>query len=277
MPNWAHRTTKRFGFLFAALLAFPVFAAYDFSGTTQRIEIANVWDNSKTAQTIAMWVYPDSDLNSQYFFNGYDSGDTNLGGIIFWTGSGTEGRLLLTGRLATTDVVRGCATLTFSTGSWQHIAATWDGGTDAGTGIKIYHDGTECTYDEDTDGSGAGLAAMNGDHEIGGRHTGSRYFNGRIAELGHWDRGLGAGEIAALAKGFPPIAIPNGLRIYPLHGMTRSVPSNYTGGQLATITSATVVDHPKILRTVGPLSGFSAIAAAAGGSVPAILHSVGEL
>ena len=251
--------------------------ARDFNGTSDRMDMANVWDNSATNQTIAMWVFPDSVANNQYFFSGFDSGGTNLGGIILWTGANTDGRILLTGRLATSDVLRGCVDDTLSITSWQHIAATWDGGIDAGTGIKIYHNGTECTYSDDSDGVGSGLAAMDGDHEIGGRHTGARYYNGRIAELGHWDRELSATEIAQLAASYTPLFIPNGLRIYPLQGMIRNTPHNYIGGETVTLNGTAVVEHPRIIPFSEHSTGFgiAATVPALGGLAGLALLGVG--
>ncbi len=259
---------------FAAVLSVPVFAAYDFDGTDDRIDIANVWDNAGTAQTISMWVYPDAVTATVYFFTGHATGDASLGGCIFFIGDDSDPTF--TCLTSGTDVNRSGDANELGTGSWQHLLVTWDGSLTV-TNVHIYLDGTELTsYASASNGDGT-FTAAGGSHSFGGRITDdARNFDGRIAEPGHWDRVLGAGEIAILAARYSPLFIPNGLRIYPLQGMARGAPHNYITGATATIDQAVVIAHPPIIRTSGPQTGFAA-SAVGSGSVPAILQSMGEL
>ncbi len=224
--------------------------ARDFDGSTDRIDIANVWDNAGLAQTLSMWVYPVSVVAPVYFFTGHASGDAALGGSIFFLSG--DGQPSLTCLTSADDVQRTAVTATLITGAWKHLLVTWDGGLTAGN-IHIYHQGTEVSYAASNSGSGS-FTAAGGSHSFGGRiTTDTRNFEGRIAEFGHWDREFTADgpEIALLAAGYSPLFIPNGLRIYPKQGMIRDTPHNYLGGETATLDGTTVFDHPRTIYPTG--------------------------
>lgn len=69
-------------------------------------------------------------------------------------------------------------------------------------------------------------------------------FNGRLAEIGVWDRILAADERAALAAKFSPLFFRRGLRFYTkLH--TPSI--DVVAGRTPTFDGTTVIKHPPII------------------------------
>jgi hypothetical protein len=175
--------------------------AIDFNGATDRIDIANARDWAAQAQTFAAWVWLDSaDATSEYFFCDHLASDSAFG-MIFFRPGGTTG---LQHTTVTSGTAQGSATVDsiLATGSWIHIAMTWNGliGTPA-TDTLFYVGGAVQTNVAGTTGTGT-ASALTGRHSLGGRVTDdTRNFDGRMAEAARWNRVLTATEIATLASG----------------------------------------------------------------------------
>ena len=106
---------------------------------------------------------------------------------------------------------------TYTTGSWQHICITYDGGSTDNDPI-VYIDGVSVTATETTAPSGTFLTAITRT-EVGNSAASDRTFNGRIAELAVWSRILTAGEAKGLSVRFSPLFYSRGLiSYYPLSG-----------------------------------------------------------
>lgn len=98
---------------------------------------------------------------------------------------------------------------TLSLDTWYHVCGTYDGT------IRVYVNGV-------LDGSLAASSfttATGGTWRIGYSSAGPWVWDGKIAEVGQWNRPLSAGEVAALAAGVSPGRIPVGLLSYvPVYG-----------------------------------------------------------
>jgi len=132
-------------------------------------------------------------------------------------------------------------------GSWQHVAATWDGSITA-TNIRLFHNGTETTYSVTTNGVGIGTSGV---INIGCQSGTVRTFDGNIAHVQIFNRILEPHEIRSLM--YFPRSISNGLQLYyPLQGDTSPEP-DMAGiyGPLArgTVTGAVKSGDPPIPRT----------------------------
>ena len=81
---------------------------------------------------------------------------------------------------------------------------------------------------------------------MGGRtQDDNRCLNGRLAEIGVWNRALDAGEIALLSQGISPLTILRGLKFYaPLLGQSTEL--NYLGAPASTMDGSTVIAHPRV-------------------------------
>lgn len=220
--------------------------ARDFDGTDDRIDWANVFTTSGQALTVAAWLYPD-DLNratQQYIFHGTASGG-GVGTVFgIMDNSANAGGLRFVRITSATAKARTSSTSILTAGVWQHVAMTDDGSLTAANCI-LYRDGTEVgSYGETLNGSGTETTA-NSTWSLGGRTLdNNRNLNGRLAEVGVWNRQLSVYEILALGKGWSPLLIPNGLRFYtPLWGNTSE--SNYLGAASTTTVGTIKQDHPQ--------------------------------
>lgn len=99
----------------------------------------------------------------------------------------------------------------FEFSKWHHFVVTWDG-TLTATGIHIYVDAIETSYQVTQDGSGATDDSAN-NFFIGGRHDSNRSFDGHLAECAMWNVVLSAGGIALLSNAGRRSRIP--LQIKP--------------------------------------------------------------
>lgn len=133
-----------------------------------------------------------------------------------------------------------------STGTWHHWAGSYDGET-----VTLWINGTSAGTN--TTPSGNMWAPPAGTKTYIGEGYGftGRYWDGKLAEIGLWNRALSADDIAALADGFAPALFPRGLISYwPLMGRISPEP-DWFGGQTGTlVNSPTYADHPpKIIRS----------------------------
>jgi len=218
--------------------------ARDFNGSTDRIDYPSAFDTTGQAITISVWAWCDDDTPGaiQYLFNSASSG--GVAGTIFYLPSGVSTALTFQ-RIGTASLVRTSNASQFTAGQWNHFLVTHDGVISTGASSHIYVNGTEVSYILTENGSGETTA--NSGFQLGGRSSDdARNFDGRLAEPGVWNRVASAGEIAALAKGFPPSDFPYLLKFHD--PLIRAV-GNRRGGA-ATLDGTTVIAHPRIIRRV---------------------------
>jgi len=164
------------------------------------------------------------------------------------------------------------ATAGLAANVYAHLLVDWDGTT---TGGRIFLDGTELAYDAlDQDGIGT-APTLDGDLILGSRGTiaggPDQYHNGRLIEVGIWNRILGTGERQALAAGLSPLGIRNGLRHYvPMTRGAGGVSDRITGTAPTTITggAAESASWGSGTRTVIPNQPRYYPDAVAGGTTP---------
>lgn len=216
--------------------------ARDFDGTDDRIDWASVFTTSGQALTIAAWAWIDvlTPATASVLFCGSASGG-NAGTLFLQTG-GVNGRITFN-RLGSTTKVRTTVD-TVGIGSWNHWLVTDDGSLTAAN-AHIYFNGTEPSYATTT--NGATETAANSTWALGGLPVAAgNNWNGRLAEVGVWNRVLTAGEIALLARAFAPSFITPGLRFYcPVGG--RSTEINRFGAASTTTVGTTYLEHPRVI------------------------------
>ncbi len=181
-------------------------SAIRFNGADSHVAVGAVGSLADLGpMTVSAWIRPDS------------MGAMGLGRIVSKE-NGSPGRWMLTldgsrnlsfakdhavqelQRTGTPDVI--------SVGTWQHVAATWDGNASAG-GVHLYVDGVETAYSLSQDGLGARVSDATLPLTIGNRPSLDRGFDGAIDEVRVYNRVLSAGEIATLAAGGPiPGTVP---------------------------------------------------------------------
>jgi len=116
--------------------------------------------------------------------------------IVSMTGASSAIKLGLSSsqlRVLRNDGVALVSTAAPSTGTWHHVAYTWDG-----TNNNLYVDGVAVTSTTTHD-SGAVTAAF-----IGATSAAADFFNGSIDEVRIYDRALTATDVSALAFGQMP-------------------------------------------------------------------------
>ena len=223
-------------FLLAACLASPAFSATDFNGSTDRADIPNVKDFAGTPATYSAIVYPDVITDSQYIFADHASGDAGLGGHLVWLAN--NGKVNFTAFWSGTDTSVASDDAEIAAANWSVVTVTYDG-SGTGANIAIYVNGSAIALGTPVDGTGAATAGA-GTHSIGGRiFDDARNLNGRIIEVGVWDRVLSAGEIAILALRYSPLSILSGLIIYPDHGLQKPPTVDYVSGNTITLDGTT--------------------------------------
>ncbi len=159
--------------------------AYNFDGTNDSISIGNNGLNEKF--TIAGWMNLDSAATGANAI--YAAGNENLmlkangdGSITLNVGGSTS--------YITTDTGK------FSTGSWVHVAGSWDG-----TTARIYINGNSSKEASTSNGAGTLGNPAAGNAYLGGDITNSDdYFKGKIGEMRVYDRALTGAEIDQLQK-----------------------------------------------------------------------------
>src|SRR3989344_5403701 len=188
--------------------------------------------------TVSAWIYPTGE-------------GEGLGGSIIRKTASTTGsngwRLNIDGNALTnalvfnvddggTDIDRATTNNAIALNQWNHVVATWDG-TSLGSGIHIYVNGTEATYQRTLNG-GTKTTDAASNLVIGGRDDGGVTFDGTIDEVGLWNKVLTPSEVTALNNGtnglsygsncvHSAIFASDGASPYNNTGLTASTSYNY--------------------------------------------------
>jgi len=213
--------------------------ARDFNGSTDQIDYDNVVNLAGSAVTISAWVYLDDLDADQTIFNAGISSDGEGLDMGCW-GSSQSGELYIYRDAGPWHQRYG--TDNFDGSAWEHALAVDDSGHDT-TGMECYIDGV-VPGSETNSGSGS-ESALTGLWTIGALGTGSSPFNGRICEVGVWDRIVSADERSALAKGFSPLFFRRGLLFYTKMIGRKDI--DIIAGKTPTYDGTVVVAHPRII------------------------------
>lgn len=191
----------------------PAVGSRDFNGSTDRLDWANIANLSGAALTISAWVWPSSTpaQTNEYVVCMHDAGDASYGIVFNLLASGQQVDFL---RHGATDYLWFSSGNVLTRDAWHHIIITSNGGLLEGS-VVFYIDGATIAQSF-TNGSGA-ETAHTGKWSLGGRiYSDNRNLEGRIAQVGIWNRVLTAGEIALLAAGYAPaLAAPSGMLFGP--------------------------------------------------------------
>ena len=221
--------------------------AREFDGSTDRIDYSPFVDLNASAISVSMQVWWDNftDSASSYLMAYADAGGTQS--LICWK---TSGNALRISRFKTTSaemarIERSGAGLP-SSGVWTSVIWMLEAGATITNG-NIFVNGAEPAGGSDF--ASAGTENDYTTHAVGGKpDDNTRNHNGRIANVGIWNRLLTADEIHTL--GFhetSPLALRNGLvHFSPL---VRSVNDAY--GAVGTLDGTTVIEHPRTVNARG--------------------------
>jgi hypothetical protein len=194
--------------------------------------------------TMACWVYVNSLATSPYVFQFGNSGDaaSRLGLHIETSGA-------LSGSTRNGANTRTwTTTATLSTGTWNHIQATFS----SETTVECWLNGVSTgSYVSAVDATFASfnrvcLGALP-------RSTISNFLNGYIAEAAIWNSGLAGGSAAMLTAGMSPLFVRPDLLVayWPLHGRGGAGGNEESwvgaGSVMSQTSSPGVVDHPRII------------------------------
>jgi hypothetical protein len=170
---------------------------------------------SNQPQSISAWIYPRSagaGGAGRIAFRDSTAG-TNLGVSLNFYLSGTNAIEFGVDGTVKTDKASSNNTITLN--KWNHVVATWDGGTSA-SNIHIFINGTESTYQVSSDGSGP-FDTSGKTTRVGNRADGTRDFDGIIDDVRIYNHALSDSEVKQLynlgtAKiGHSNVGISNGL------------------------------------------------------------------
>jgi len=130
-------------------------------------------------------------------------------------------------------------TTALSTGSWIHLAGTYDG-----SNVKAWINGTA---DATAPLTGGLNTSSNIATEIGRESDATKYFSGTIAEACVFNAALSSAQLKGLAAGANPFLVAPGTVIgyWPLWG--NSPEPDYSGNRRSgTVTGTTIVDHAPV-------------------------------
>ena len=217
-------------FLALFLNSARTFAALDFNGTSDELSGAAIL--TAAPLSICAWVNSDSATARQVIVSlGLSSGDHRFT-------LGLQGDVSDNVEFTTRDTASSVAltSTTYSAGTWHHVC----GVTAAANSRAAYLDGGG-------KGTSAGSATPVGidSASIGRRPVTAQFFNGRIAEVGIWNRALSDAEVLSLSKGFSPACLRTGLVNYTK--LVRTVQDEARAFAWTT-TGTTVADHPRIFN-----------------------------
>jgi hypothetical protein len=207
----------------------PGVGSRDFDGATDRIDWGAVANLTGSALTISAWIYSDGWAgNADHILQIHQSGDAAMGIILYMPAADNISFY----RTGATPLWRlgGMSPSVDLTGAWHHILVTHTGTFTDYTTVHIYLDGVELNA-YTTNQNGATETAPTGSWSLGGRkYDDVRNFDGKIAQVGVWNRVLTAGEIANLAVGYSPdLAAASDLLFY-FKGNTSSLYNAVSGG-----------------------------------------------
>ena len=251
------------------LVALPLGAAYDFTGTGSDDAITTNLTAHNTLRSYGLWTYREGDGESGTgrMFDKRDN-DTQVEFFaIFgsanqysyrreWSGSSTDWKI---------DKP--------SLNAWHHILIVYDSG-DATNDAIIYVDGVSQTVTEANAPSGTPNTNSSA-YLLGNRKAPTDLFNrtwdGRLCEWAVWNRLLTADEAAILGKGFSPLFIPDGLIRYSL--LVRELNDRLDSGAQTLNDTPTVIEHPPIIYPAQVTLGLAPAAAPPAGKRRAIIIS----
>lgn len=234
--------------------------ARSFNGSTDRIDYGNVDATVAQAQTFHCKIYSNNTpTGDEFFFVRHTSGDSSFSPIIQFDGSALGMQINYTG----TTFKRYSGASAFPDATWFDFILTWDGSITA-TNCHLYVDNVEVSYGSTQNASGT-QQTPSGSWTLGGWLLGDGpNLDGRLADIGWWNRVITADERGILAAAYTPKFILNGLKFAPdLIRNQRDIISGQTG----TLDGTTVSEHPRIINPFGPQVASPTVAPVVAGGI----------
>jgi hypothetical protein len=173
--------------------------ALSFNGASSLVTInapANVGNLYKSGMTVTAWIQP-NDAGGMAEGRIVDKDNRAKGWYLAMAGNNT---IRFTSRQAQSGTPSRVSTAGIVTNTWQHVAATWDGGA-SGQNIHIYINGVPADG-ESCDGQLPNSSDLQIPLTIGNRPVdGSRGFNGAIDDVRIYNGVLTPAQIQAIANG----------------------------------------------------------------------------
>tara|TARA_Y100000310_G_scaffold116122_1_gene114821 strand:+ start:1598 stop:2479 length:882 start_codon:yes stop_codon:yes gene_type:complete len=191
------------------------------SGESDYINATNLLTNNAmtTTGTIAFWVKPES-LNGAKMWTVSSTGSTS--GRMYLEQQSTTVWTVFAQQSGSSQWKVDSTGVTFSTGTWYHVAITHDGGSSYGA-VKLYIDGVDRSSNSNNGTTWTKWISTIGsinDMAFGRSNYNSStgaYYDGLMDDIGIWNRALSSSEVAALynsGTGALASTITSGLRAY---------------------------------------------------------------
>ena len=213
--------------------------AIHFTNTLDKLTFASIQAAQAQAQTFSCWCYCDAITISQWIFVILNSGGSD--GVLFYLYTNAKDLQVF---IHTDDVnmFQRTADAVWNTGEWFHLLYTWDGSLTAAN-IHIYVNNVETSYDTERNGTGS-FTACDGDWGVGQNPGGNLALDGKIANVGWWDRVLSASERTILFKNYSPRCIMKGLKFAP--DLIRET-QDPISGLVGALTGTEAFPHPRTI------------------------------
>ncbi|KKK75630.1 hypothetical protein LCGC14_2871780, partial [marine sediment metagenome] len=186
--------------------------AIHFTNVADKLTFANVQGAQGQTQTFSCWCYCDAITTSEVIFSIMNAGGPETTGLLFYLFSSNRDIQFYI-YTSGTACYRKTNTAVFNTGEWFHLLLTWNGSLTA-TNIHIYINNSEPGY-ATTQNSGGTATICDGTWNTGSWPEENLPLDGKIANVGWWDRVLSASERTILSKGYTPRHIMKGLKFAP--------------------------------------------------------------
>jgi hypothetical protein len=203
--------------------------AYAFNGTSSKVDMGNPVNLSlASAGSLSCWVYPSINASDGIVASkGNFSSDTYGYGIDYVGGTNQFLAELANGSAHQTVGFNGT---TIALNTWYHLVLTWDG-----ANFKTYLNGNVTSVVQQL----VPVSNVN-DFVLGYNYaTGTAYFNGRIDEVGVWNRALTSAEVIALYSSGTGISYPFGQTTN-----LATIWNPYSSAQISNVTASSVRAYP---------------------------------
>ena len=219
--------------LLSLFLSSNVYGGVEFDNTDDHISVTDFLGSGNQI-SVSAWVYFDTDTTDDYVLNFGTVGQNGIALLRDDTDSVTSRTDVFTILVgAGTDYRLSTATNSATSGSWMHVAYTFDSDQSGGADeLSVYINGVEDANSPETGGAGS-MANPNTDLFVGSAVGGSsnNTMDGKITEVALWTSVLTETEIKLLSdskvKGMPLQIQPSSLQMYlPLHEQSEGASSD---------------------------------------------------
>ncbi len=213
--------------------------AIHYTNVADKLTFANVQGAQAQAQTFSCWIYVDAITTSEFIFVIKNSGGSTGVQLYLYSSSRDIQFFIFS---SGTNPYQRSNTAVFNIGEWFHLLYTWDGSLDA-TNIHFYINNVEPGYASERDGTGT-PTACDGIWTVGSVTTDNLALDGKIANVGWWNRVLSAGERTQLSKNYSPRCIMKGLKFAP--DLIRET-QDPISGLVGALTGTEAFPHPRTI------------------------------